>query len=102
MPKAHRKLYPHAIVTLPPNEARRPWKPQKPQAESGLASTPQSIITADRYSWVLSVLVAAVILGMFGTIIYFLGWKATVAVVGLIVVALVAFGNHILNETIEL
>jgi hypothetical protein len=101
VPKPQRKPYPDAIVPSPTNVAQKLWRPGEHQLESEAARTPQPIITAHPSSWRSSMFVGAIILGMFGTIIYFLGWKATIAILLLILVALVAWGNYILDHTTD-
>ena len=78
----------------PPSVFRAATPPPKPQKSSAFAST----IRSSRSTFVIW----AAALGVVGTAVYWAGWKATLVALALIVAALVAWGNRILSDTIEL
>lgn len=78
----------------PPSVFRPATPPPKLQKSSAFASTIRS--------WTSTFAIWAAALGVLGAVVYWAGWKATLVALTLIVAALVAWGNRIISDTIEL
>lgn len=83
--------------------ATRAWEIPA-HTDSKLVEKPPRVIMADPASpsWTSSVIVGALVLGVFGTVIYLVGWKIVFATLAIIVVGFVAWGNRIIDDTIDL